>query len=247
MYLKRTLLLLLLALNLTSCLQYGVISFKGKKSNLSAADNIKKFMAENKNPSILLRIPTHVQKTTEGKHRNYLYSAIENELAIANFVVRDRGLFNEVLQFERKEAINYGSIKELTNTDLILELTRFETGVQHTTNRFLDKNKAEQFSPKFEASKNGAIFEFKLIIVNDNSYGGNYTFYYTPCSEDEVEEDCECKIGYKKLPTGYKIYNKIDVCAEEKAEREGAWDEIEKDLLEAVIRTGVKNMIKELK
>jgi hypothetical protein len=34
-------------------------------------------MAENTPPSILLRIPTPVQKTTEGKHRNYLYSAIE--------------------------------------------------------------------------------------------------------------------------------------------------------------------------
>lgn len=247
MRLKRTLLLLLLALNLTSCLQYGVISFQGKKSTLSAADKIKSFMKENKNPSILLRIPTHVQKATEGKHHNYLYSAIENELAIAGFSVRDRGLFNEVLQFERKEGFNYNKVKELTNTDLILELTRFETGVQHTTNRFLDKNKAEQFSPKFSRSKDGAIFEFKVIIVKDNSYGGNYTFYYTPCSEDEVEEDCACKIGYKKLPTGYKIYNKIDVCAEEKEDRKGAWDEIDRDLLEAVIRTGVKNMIKELK
>lgn len=236
-----------MALNLTSCLQYGVISFKGKESNLSAAENIKSFMKANKKPSILLRIPTHVQKTTEGKHHNYLYSAIENELAKADFVVRDRGLFNEVLEFEKKAGFNYSDIKLLTNTDLILEVTRFETGVTHTTNRFLDKDKAEQFSPKFQVSKEGAIFEFKLIIVHNNSYGGNYTFYYTPCSEDEVDEECACKIGYKKLPTGYKVYNKIDVCAEEKKEREGAWDEIDKDLLEAVIRTGVKNMIKELK
>jgi len=125
MYLKRTLLLLLLALNLTSCLQYGVINFKGKKSNLSAADNIKSFMAENKNPSILLRIPTHVQKTTEGKHHNYLYSAIENELAIAGFAVRDRGLFNEVLQFEkvafRIDERNIKSRKAVENIGGVLE------------------------------------------------------------------------------------------------------------------------------
>jgi hypothetical protein len=247
MNLTKTLFLLLIVLNFTSCLQIGVINFKGQKSNLSAADNIKSFMKENKNPSILLRIPTHVQQTTEGKHHNYLYSAIENELAKADFAVRDRGLFNEVLKSERKESINYGNIKELTNTDLILELTRFEIGVQHTTNRFLDKNAAEQFSKDFEVSKTGAIFEFKLIIVNDNSYGGNYTFYYTPCSEDGVEEECDCKIAYKKLRGNYKVYNKIIVCEEEKKEREGAWDEIDKDQLEAVIRTGVKNMIKELK
>ena len=112
MNLTKIFLLLFMALNLSSCLQYGVISFKGKESKLSAADNIKSFMKENKKPSILLRIPTHVQTTTEGKHRNYLYSAIENELAKADFVVRDRGLFNEVLQFEKKEGFRYKRINE---------------------------------------------------------------------------------------------------------------------------------------
>lgn len=237
-----------IALFFSSCLQIGAIDLRGKESTLTAAQKIKKFMKNNKNPSILVRVTRSKQFATEGDPTAYayLYNAIENELAKAGFEVRDRGLFNSVL--ETHEKLDYHTIRELTNTDLILEVAKVDLDVRYTTNRFLTKRGESKASEDYEVSRSGADFELKLVIANGNEYGGNYSFSYTPCSTDEMREDCDCKIGYKIGPGIHKIYPKIDVCALKKKERrKEGFEEVEEDQLEAVVRDGVQKMVKAIR
>ena len=62
-----------------------------------------------------------------------LFNAIEKELLRENFRVRDRGLFNELLS--KSQTSDYSKIKELTNTDIILEVVNINPSVLYTTNK----------------------------------------------------------------------------------------------------------------
>lgn len=245
MSIKEICLLTLIILSFTSCIQTGVISFTGRKSTLSAETNIKKFMTDNPEPSIILRLPKHVQEATEGDPYHYLYNAIENELAMAGFKVKDRGLANQILN--HSEANSYLEIQTEIQTDLILELTKMDLEVIHTTNKFLTKSGEEKASKQGQVTKMGGAFEFKLVLVKNNSHGGNYAFYYTPCKDKQDQEECACKIKYARFPVGYKIYTKKDVCAEEIADRKGPFEDIEEDIIEDVVRRGIKDLIKDIK
>lgn len=245
MNIKEICILALITFSFTSCIRVGTIIFSGRTSKLSAETNIKTFMAENPNPSIVLRLPKHVQQTTEGEPYQYLYNAIENELAIAGFKVRDRGLINQILA--KSEASEYSTIKNEIQTDLILELTKMDLGVVHSTNKFLTHTGEAKDAKQGVITKMGGAFEFKVVIVKNNSHGGNYTFYYTPCKDKQDQEDCECKIRYAGYPVGYKIFTKKNVCAEEKADRKGPFEDIEEDVIEDVVRRGVKDLIKAIK
>ncbi|GAB3884868.1 hypothetical protein GCM10028825_11390 [Spirosoma agri] len=61
-----------------------------------------------------------------------LYNAIEKQLFKEGFSVRDRGLFNQVL--DANQSVAYSKISSLTDTDLILELVRLDNPVGYTTN-----------------------------------------------------------------------------------------------------------------
>ena len=68
-----------------------------------------------------------------GNNIEEIYNAIEKELLKENYSVRDRGLFNELLS--KAQTTDYSKIKELTNTDIILEVVNIDPSVVYTTNR----------------------------------------------------------------------------------------------------------------
>lgn len=204
-------------------------------------------MDKNSSPSIVLRVPDAVEKATKSEENAFIYNAIEKELVIAGFDVKDRAVFNEVVN--KNNELDYKSLKELTNTDLILELIRVEGKIEHNTNVFYTKRDKQKLAKRGGTIvRYGQVLEFKIVMLEKNEYGGSYSFYHTPCKDiKSIKDDCNCNIGHK----GAKIYNYIDMCKPSRAEvrrrKKQAFDVVrEQDAYEKFIRNGVKQMIAEI-
>jgi predicted small lipoprotein YifL len=64
-----------LAISLSSCLQKGLIQFQPKNDEIVATPQIKAFMKNNQNPSIVLRVPTVEKQATQSDPNNYIYNS----------------------------------------------------------------------------------------------------------------------------------------------------------------------------
>ncbi|WP_304231889.1 hypothetical protein [Jiulongibacter sediminis] len=133
-----------------------------------------------------------------------IYNTIEKELSRANFIVRDRKLFEKVLE---QNIGDYKSLREATQTELILELVSF-VSEEYKTNKYLDDTGKEKVATDREFSRNGYKVEFKLIKVLENDVVGSYTFHYAPCVDGCVfgssEELSLFKDSNSEAPKGYK-------------------------------------------
>lgn len=249
----KALLLLSLALNLVSCsLQKGTLQFEGKKNEIIATEDIKAYIKTEAMPSIVLRVPNLEDVAIKSDPNDYIYSAIEKELLIGGFNVKDRGLFGEVMK--RWEGnISYMDIRDLTGADFILELVRMDTKVKHVTNKITTRNGTEKAYEGAVITRYGANIEFKLILVKGNVFAGSYTFNYTPCMKSN-NLGCECLVGYK----GTQVYPLINFCekkekSKDKKKRKGgdttetAYEYVDKNVLEEFVRNGVKLMIAEIR
>lgn len=224
---------------LTSCLQKGYVVFDGKSHEIIPTQTIKDFIRDHPRPSIVLRVPKGGQQITESDQNDIIYNAIEKELVLNDFDVRDRALFNEVVN--KAGGVSYNDLKQLTGTDMILELIRFQRDVDHETNTFYTKKDQLKIANEGTINRPGAVIEFKLILLEKNEHGGSYTFYYTPCEKKDLTK-CSCLIGYK----GRKIYPYLNMC------RIGykkvvAYEYVEENDLEPFVRDGVRKMINEIK
>lgn len=138
--------------------------------------------AVNSNAAIPQAIKGKSAKTSV-EEREYdetsLYNAIEKQLFKEGFSVRDRGLFNQVL--DNNQSVDYTKIKELTDTDLILELVSLDGSVGYSTNVcYTDPDGQQRFIEVYKGSQ-GASVEFKLVYVKTNQIVGTYKIHYTPC------------------------------------------------------------------
>ena len=172
-----------------------------KDEKLEKAEKLA-FLKNSKNPTIVLRVPNTVSsvvsdnKSMQGSTN--IYNAIEKELFRAGFVVRDRALFEQVLDKNYGRDIStgkvdYSKINELTETDLILELSGFEYIPYHQkqfnytiTSGKKKKQKTTDYTLNCsnELTLYGLKMEFRLIKVKDNDLVGDYTFNYAPCSNE---------------------------------------------------------------
>ena len=200
------------------CSKRAVVRFDQRPPDLTSADILTEIMLVNKSPRIVLRVPdtrkgvTNTQATTdpqlavvkpvrnnrsiarfqtdESKYdETALYNAIEKQLFKEGFSVRDRGLFNQVL--DANQSIAYSKISSLTDTDLILELVRIDNPVGYTTNIcYVEPGNQQRLINEYR-DMNGASVEFKLVHVKSNEIVGSYKIHYTPCLDG-------CRGIYKK-------------------------------------------------
>ena len=75
---------------------------------------------------------------------------------------------------------DYSKIKELTDTDLILELVASDDE-KYYTNTYVN-NRGKQKMTDGSMTITGQKVEFKLIKVKENDLMGSYTFHFTPCT-----------------------------------------------------------------
>ena len=169
-----------------------IIKFPKSPDEVYANNNLKEFFKTNRTPNVVLRVPNNNDKATSNtstsKDNNVLYNAIEKELLKQGFSVRDRGLFNELLS--KSQTTDYSKIKELTNTDVILEVVNIDPAVVYTTNKvtIIGKKKETQGIGNIDYKKYGASVEYRIIMVKNNEIAGTYKYNYQPCPDG-------CEIG----------------------------------------------------
>lgn len=179
-------LLALVAILFTSCISTSkTIQFAPISDETVANENLKNFFRSNPQPSVLLRVPNSNDRassnTSTNNTSNLLFNTIEKEFLKAGFSVRDRGLFNELIG--KASISDYSKIKELTNTDIIIEIANINLSVDYTTNRFTEKigNKVTEKVGNYSYTEKGASVEYKIILVRTNEVAGAYKFNYQPC------------------------------------------------------------------
>jgi hypothetical protein len=164
-----------------------IIKFTTIPDETFANPNLKQFFKNNRNPNIVLRVPNNNDKATSNtstnKNNDVLYNTIEKELLKENFSVRDRGLFNELLS--KSATTDYSKIKELTNTDIILEVVNIDPSVLYTTNKVttVTSKKETVNIGSVDYKEKGASVEYKIILVKNNEIAGSYKFNYKPCPD----------------------------------------------------------------
>lgn len=162
-----------------------IVKYPKLADDVYANKNLKDFADSSKTPSIVLRVPNNSDKVTSNSinnsNNNILYNTIENELLKEGFSVRDRGLFNELLN--KSHTSDYSKIKELTNTDIILEVVSIDDAVEYSTNKLtrIDGKKEELYVSSVDYKEIGASVEFRVILVANNEIAGTYKYNYQPC------------------------------------------------------------------
>lgn len=184
-----------------------IVKFPTVPDETFANSNLKSFFKSNANPNIVLRVPNTNDKATSNtstsKYNDVLYNTIEKELLKENFSVRDRGLFNELLS--KSQTSDYSKIKELTNTDIILEVVNIDPSVLYTTNKVttITSKKESEKAGTVTYKETGASVEYKVILVKNNEIAGTYKFNYKPCPDG-------CELTTFKF-TGKKNNKKIQI------------------------------------
>jgi hypothetical protein len=173
-----------------------IIKFPKRSDEIFANNNLKEFFKANRTPNIVLRVPNSADKATSNTSmtadNNVFYNAIEKELLKQGYSVRDRGLFNEIIN--KSGSTDYSKIKDLTNTDLILEVVNIDPKVIYSTNKItqVGKKKTSEQIGNIDYKRYGASVEYKLIMVNNNEISGTYKYNYQPCPTG-------CEIGTFKF------------------------------------------------
>jgi len=229
---KSTFLLIVLTLMFSSCSVTKTLKFTQKQNDIVKTESLKEFLSKNKNPKVVLRVNESSISVTEGENNDYLYNAIENQLLASGFIVRDRQLFNQIIENEENN-IDYEKLKEKSDTDLIIELTKLDPKVLYETNKYYDKKNREKVENGFEYQRYGASVEFKVIMINSNEFAGMYKFNYTPCVDG-----CVISKSLRELEKERKK-NK------EKA-KEG-YEGVERDELEIFIKDATRKLVKEMR
>lgn len=168
----------------------GTVKFNKVEDDIFTKKELKDYIQKTAKPTIVLRVPnsTHTKSkiivngviTEENEYSDSdIYGTIEKELAKAGFIVRDRSLFNKLSDDNKVQ--DYSKLRELTNTELILEVVRAKN-ISYDTNQYINTNGREKIAP-FNIKMYGEKIEFRIISVRNNDMVGNYIFNYTPCVE----------------------------------------------------------------
>jgi hypothetical protein len=216
----------------SSCSSTKTIKFSDKENDVFTTDNLKEFLEENKSPKVVLRVPDASQNTTAQESVDYLYNSIENQLLASGFVVRDRQLFNQIIGNDNNN-IDYEKLKEKSDTDLIIELTKLDPSILYETNTYYDKKDRKKTETEGTYEEYGASVEFKVVSIKNNEYAGMYKFNYTPCTDGCVREK-----SFKDLRKELKEMKKRD---------EEPYEGVEKDVLEDFIKDATKKLVAEMR
>ena len=217
---------------LFSCSSSKTLRYTKKPDDIVTTKSLKNFLANNKNPKVVLRVSSASFTVTEDENIDYLYNAIENELLENGFIVRDRQLFNQIIA-NNDNTIDYEVLKNKSDTDLIIELTRLDPSILYTTNKYYDKNDNEKVDSYKEYKRYGASIEFKVVLINSNEFAGVYKFNYTPCTEG-------CVISKSLKQQAKERKNRYE-------EGEKPYEGVEMDELEIFIKGATSKLVSEMR
>lgn len=217
---------------LGSCSSSKTLKYSPKQDDIIRTESLKDFLKENKNPKVVLRVNAASMSLTEDENNDYLYNAIENQLLASGFVVRDRQLFNQIIENDDNN-IDYKKLREQSDTELIIELTKLDPKIIYETNKYYDKNNREKVEKDYTYKRYGASVEYKVVMITSNEFAGVYKFNYTPCVNG-----CVISKSLKELLKEKKRKSK---------ERNEGYEGVERDELEIFIKDATKNLVAEMR
>ncbi|WP_242156376.1 hypothetical protein [Aestuariivivens sediminis] len=222
-----------------NCSSTKILKFSQKQDDIVKTETLKSFLANNKNPKVVLRIPQSTFNVTETENKkapkenyDYLYNAIENQLLASGFVVRDRQLFNQIIDNDDNN-IDYQKLKNTSDTDLIIELTKLDPQILYETNMYYDKNNNEKIDKYRTRKRYGASVEYKIVLINTNEFAGVYRFNYTPCVEG-----CVISKSVKDQKKEIKLFKKKGITP---------YVGVERDVLEDFIKDATTRLVNEMR
>lgn len=192
--------------------------FEKSPDEISTTNALKEFLANNKSPKVVLRVNNSTNKLTENENVESLFAVIEKELMANGFQVRDRQLFNQIVD-NKENTSDYENLYIKTDTDLIIELMEMNTKVPYSTNIYKDGKTGETKTSLFNYTDYGRSIEFKVIIIKSNQFAGSYKFNVTPCvngciiqkASPSFKEMKENQIDERKNEPGYSVkYDKSE-------------------------------------
>ena len=208
-----------------NCSSTKFVKFSEQGNEIYPSANLKTFLKENKSPKVVLRIQKGKTEPTDNEGNNILYDAIEKELLMQGFTVRDRQLFNQIISNSDSNS-DYIRLKSKTDTDLIIDISKMDSKVLYHTNRYItDKGKDGLLDYNYK--RYGAVVEFKIVIISNNEFAGTYTYNYSPCNE---KYPCQIDDSFKRKWS-----------AVQKGKR--GYEEIDKNALEEFVREATKAMV----
>lgn len=216
----------------------GVTNTQGTSNQRSEVINpvaVRRVVGTNRSSVKTPLIEQHYDETA-------LYNAIEKQLFKEGFSVRDRGLFNQVL--DDNKSLDYSKIKDLTNTDLILELVSLESSVGYITNVCHTYPDGGQRIINEYRTPTGASVEFKLVHVKTNEIVGSYKLHYTPCLE-------ECRGSYTKKGSKGDFTSNLWLKSGEKELlrqlNRKAYERLDQDQLETFIADATQQLVQSMR
>ena len=228
---------------LNSCaLNKGYVQYNDKPDDIVTTESLKEFIKKNPNPIVVVRAPNASNSMTELDQNDQLYNVIEKELLKGGFNIKDRSLFNKVI--ESKTNLSYQELYELTKTDLILELVNIDDNVHYNTNVIYTSEQEKVVSDEYNITRLGANIEFKIIYLKENKLIGSYSFNYSPCTSNN--NDCRCAVAYKKNPFNpdYDILPYYNYC---KNGETVAYDRVQQDQINEFVKIGINEFLNQLK
>jgi len=217
---------------LAGCTTSKTLKFTKADDNIIKTETLKVFLDKNKNPKVVLRVNSTSFAVTEKENNDYLFNAIENQLLSNGFVVRDRQLFNQIIE-NNENSVDYSKLNEKSDTDLIIELTKLDSKILYETNQYYDLKDNLKIDKYFKHKRYGASVEFKVVIIKSNEFAGAYKFNYTPCVTG-----CVVSKSLKELQKERK--------EKEKEKKEG-YEGVERNELEIFIKDATDKLVEAMR
>ena len=236
--------------------QNSYIKIKPEKQDPFTTPSLQRFVQDNKGASVVVRDSKAAAGVgvSGNSHSSKICSLIESALLKADFNVRDRQIFENVVN-KMGDNIDYADLQKKTGTDLIFEVIDWGKDtylVNHSYNSdgvekqlyarkitgYDKKNKPIYGNVPTSYEFEGYHIEIKVIMLRENKVGGTYKYYYTPCSADNG--------GCKITSTGYidnndnKVYEKSE---DRVADNDEKWhEELSNFLSKTVMPAIIKDM-----
>jgi hypothetical protein len=204
----------------------GQAKFEAKPDDLFAKESLKKTTKNYKTTTILVRnlaVNYSGLSVSGGDPTNSLINILEKVFTKNEFIVRDRALFEK--SFNQSGATDYSKMKDLTDTDLIIELVQI-SNIPFITNSYYKNGRIKKL-PNMSLSYSGIKIELKIINIKDNDIVGTYTFYDTPCTDG-------CNV-YKYLKQYYAYDPTIGRSPYSFSYNESTWEQFTKNVAEKLI------------
>jgi len=175
--------LVLIAATAMSCVTFQVGTIQ---PNVSATNEIvmspelKTLLRANPRPKIVIRIPNPPSNVTEADRFNSYINVIEKTFVQKGFAVRDRALLENLM---RSGNPDYRSIKEKTDTDLIIDILALNFDGKVAVRTFFNKTtqKEESFATAQTYVDCAVVaLECRVTIVDRGQLGGLFTLRTSP-------------------------------------------------------------------